>query len=164
MCSLQRGTRSSRHRHISHLRGKTKSMRQAVKNYQWQDDVLAAVEWAWPLRPCANFWCAASTYSMELRPTKTCSKKTHTQARDARCLHTSELTQSIFSTHDQEMCTLGWVKEARIPDSDEKKKLSHDGLRRSCSFGISVSQLTHEPHGQERVLAILHCRAHGRRL
>ena len=53
------------------------------------------------LRPCANFWCAASTYSMEQKPTRTCSKKTHTQARDARCPHASELKQSIFSSHDQ---------------------------------------------------------------
>ena len=40
------------------------------------DDVLTAVDSA-----CffANFWYAASTYSMEHRPTRTCSKKTHAQ-------------------------------------------------------------------------------------
>ena len=31
------------------------------------------------LRPCATFWCAASTYPVEQKPTRTCSKKTHTQ-------------------------------------------------------------------------------------
>ena len=56
------------------------------------------------LRLCANSWCAASTYSMEQKPTRTCSKKAHTEARDARCLHGSELMQSIFSTYYQGRC------------------------------------------------------------
>ena len=44
----------------------------------------------------------------------------HTEARDARCLHASELKQSISQLMTSEMRTPGWVKEARIPDSDEK--------------------------------------------
>ena len=39
-------------------------------------------------------------------------------ARDARCPHASELKQSLIQVITTEMCTLGWVKEARVPESD----------------------------------------------
>ena len=79
------------------------------------------------LRPCATFWCAASACSMGTRHSTTCSKKTHTQRHgDARCQHASELKR--------------WSKRPRS-QTVTKKNLSHDGLRRSRSFGISVSTM-----------------------
>ena len=104
MCSLQRGTRGLRHRFVSLLRG----TRQAVYLPETRRRARG--------RRCANFWCAASTYSIKQKPTRTCSKKTHTH-----CPQASELKQ--------------WSKR---PGSQTvtKKNLSHDGLRRSRSFGI----------------------------
>ena len=49
------------------------------------------------LRPCANFWCAASTYSMEQKPTRTCSKKTHTQRQGTLVVYTQVSSSSQFS-------------------------------------------------------------------
>ena len=51
------------------------------------------------------------------------------------------------------MCTLGWIKETGIPDNDvvlfpATTNLSHDGLRRSRSFGISVSRQQEERRHQ----------------
>ena len=44
----------------------------------------------------------------------------HTEARDARCPHVSELKQSIYQVMTTEMCTPGWAKDARVPDSEAR--------------------------------------------
>ena len=92
------------------------------------------------LRPCANFWRAASTYSMEEKPTRTCSKKTHTQRHGTLVVYTqvsssSQLSQAIT----REMSHRAGSKR---PGSQTvtKKTQSHDGLHRSRSTGISVSR------------------------
>ena len=66
---------------------------------------------------------------------------------DTRCPHVS--ASSHFQVITREICTLGWVKEAGVPESDvffsqKKTSLSHDGLRRPRSFGISVSTIGRE--------------------
>ena len=71
------------------------------------------------LRPCAKFWCAASACSMGTRHSMTCSKKTHTQRHGTLVVYTQASSSSQFSqVITREMCTPGWDKEARVPDSD----------------------------------------------
>ena len=77
-------------------------------------------------------------------PSRTRSKKTHTQRHGTLVVFTQVSSGIQFSQlMTRETRTPGWVKEARIPDSDEKN-LSHDGLRRSRSFGIPPSQRLEE--------------------
>ena len=58
-------------------------------------------------------------YSMEQKPTRTCSKKTHRQRHGSLVVHTQLSSSSKFSqVSTREMCTPGWVKEPRIPVSD----------------------------------------------
>ena len=49
------------------------------------------------LLPCPNFWCAASTYSMEQKPTRTCSKKTHAQRHGTLVVYTQVSSSSQSS-------------------------------------------------------------------
>ena len=49
----------------------------------------------------------------------TCSKKTHTQRHGTFVVYTQVSSSSQFSQLiTRKMCTPGWVKEARVPDSD----------------------------------------------
>ena len=79
------------------------------------------------LRPCANFRCAAPSYPTEQIPTTTCSKKTHRQRHGTLVgdVHTG-------------------LRQSGQDPRQLRKNLSHDGLRRSRSFGISVSRRQEE--------------------
>ena len=72
-----------------------------------------SLQWTWR---GDNFWYAASTYSMEHRPTKTCSKKTHTQRHRTPVVYTQ-------------------VSSSSGPDSDEKKK-------KTCLIAVSAAHVT----------------------
>ena len=114
--------RGLRHRYVSLLKKENKV--DATGGITTGGGTTYSLEWAarGTLRPCATFWCAASA----------CSMGTDTQRRVQR-KRTHRGTGRSLSTRKWAV-----VKEARIPDSDEKN-LSHDGLRRTRSFGISVS-------------------------
>ena len=150
VCSLQRGTRGFQHRCVSTPEKQNK--------VDATDELTTGGKTTCPrpsmehgtLRPCAKFWCAASACSMGTRHFMTYSKKTHTERHGTLVVHTQVSSSSQFSqVIAREMCTPGWVKEARVPDSDvvlfqQETSLSHDGLRRSCSFEISVSRRQEE--------------------
>ena len=63
--------------------------------YGWQDNVLAAVDGAWHIATlCHRLVCGVHVLDGT-------EENAQTEARDARCLHASELKQSIFSHHFQ---------------------------------------------------------------
>ena len=129
------------------------SRRDRRVNYRRQDDVPRGGRWstAHCRPPVPNSALRASACSMGARHSMTCSEKTHThtEARDARCLHASEPKLSIFSSHCQGDVHTGLGQRGHIPRQRRrsfpaKTSLSHDGLRRLCSFGISVSRQEEE--------------------
>ena len=102
-------------------------------NYRWQDDVLAAVDWAWHIASlCHLLVCDVHLLDGTETHEDVFKENAHTEARDARCLHASELKQ--------------WSKMPR--SQTVTTNLPHDGLRRSRSIGISVSRRQEERRHQ----------------
>ena len=63
-------------------------------NYRWQDHVLAAVDWAWYIAPlCKLLLCGVHVLDGTETHEDMFEENAHTEARDARCLHASELKQ-----------------------------------------------------------------------
>ena len=66
------------------------------------DDVPAAVDWAWPTAPlCQLLVCGVHVLDGTETHKDIFEENAQTEGRDARCLHASELKQSIFSSHFQ---------------------------------------------------------------
>ena len=62
----------------------------------------------------------------------TCSKKNaHTEARDARCPHESELKQSVFNSQPRKMRTPGWVKRDQGPRQRRHSRTNNPVSQRS---------------------------------
>ena len=103
-------------------------------NYQWQDDVPAAIDWTWHIALlCQLRVCGVHVLDGSETHEDMFEENAQTEARGARCLHASELKQ--------------WSKRPGS-QSVTKKNLSLDGLRRSCYFGLSVSRRLEERRHQ----------------
>ena len=103
------------------------------------------------LRHCANFWCV-SAYSMEQRPTRTCSKKAHRQRHGTLVVYTqvsscSQFSQVIHRADSDEKTCLTTVYAAHVPSVilrlDDRKRADIKPLRRNrkqhCRGAVGTS-------------------------
>ena len=72
------------------------------RNYWWQDDVLAAMDWAWHIASLCHL-LVCGVHVLGGTETHEDVKRKHTEARDARCLHASERSQWSKKPRSQTM-------------------------------------------------------------
>ena len=138
--SASREERAASDTDASASRDAKQSRRDSRVNYRWQDDVLAAVHGAWHIAPlCQLLVCGVHGLDGTETHEDMFEENAQTEARDACCLHASEIKQSTFPSHYQGDVHTGLGQRGLDPRQG-RQNLSHDGLRRSRSFGISASQ------------------------